>query len=321
MNVPEANRYTLDISHQNIYCSETQHPWEPQSLNIPNKRLSDHAESQPSLSHLSPMSAERLRLQTTNQFLLVLNYLFLSSMFPWDESFTWDIIFRDDENWEASFIPQSTGTSSWWLSLRTALTQPEGVGAISLQDLELQMRYLLYVIGQLSSHLSSLYSCWQRQHPPYRPIGSRASIALIFSCFMGIRDFKGYEHQDIFSIDEEFLSVTVARLAWSPLFKSGISIHQLKYIITRLQAVLVREDERMSSVLPWHICISDRDEVKAYYHRAFKSLNPELLPEIRCRWLRDMIPGEDVSHIQPWDCEYQGINLELLLYLGLADFE
>lgn len=91
-----------------------------------------------------------IKQPTTNQYLLVLCYLFLASRVPYDNEAIYPIIARDDKEWEENFCPQYPRLHSWWIPIRGDLTQPGGILAVSIGDMIQQVRYLLYLIGQLS---------------------------------------------------------------------------------------------------------------------------------------------------------------------------
>jgi hypothetical protein len=99
----------------------------------------------------------------------VLSYLFLASRVPYDDKAISHIIARDDKKWVESFRPQYPRPLSWWITIRRDLTQWNGILAVSIEDMILQMRYLLYLIGCLSSSL--FYSEWESSSHPSRPFG------------------------------------------------------------------------------------------------------------------------------------------------------
>ncbi|CEJ62857.1 hypothetical protein PMG11_11342 [Penicillium brasilianum] len=93
---------------------------------------------------------------TIHQLLLVLSYLFISAMLPEDEGALWRIIYRNGNDWEEGFVLQYDGLLSWFIRAREALTRSEALHSMSLEDLELQIRYILFILGQHAScHLAS----------------------------------------------------------------------------------------------------------------------------------------------------------------------
>jgi hypothetical protein len=219
---------------------------------------------------------------TIHQLLLVLSYLFISAMLPEDEGALWRIIYRNGNDWEKGFVLQYDGLLSWFIGAREALTQSEALHSMSLEDLELQIKYILFILGQHAScHSSFLHTCYQRPLPPYRPFGTKASVALICHAFMGIQatDMDGYESKEIWLCGEEFLSTMAFQLKRSPLFQAGISLRQLQSMILSLQRAFQLEEVRVASTKPQKIFFRSSDWME-YYRRAFLSLNPKLLPKI-----------------------------------------
>ncbi|KAJ5900294.1 uncharacterized protein N7473_004364 [Penicillium subrubescens] len=233
----------------------------------------------PSSSFIAPQK----KPHTIHQLLLVLSYLFISAMLPGDEGALWRIIYRSGNDWEKGFVLQYDGLLSWFVAAREALTRSEALHSMSLEDLELQIRYILFILGQHAScHSSFLHTCYQRPLPPYRPFGTKASVALISHAFMGIQaaDMDGYEYKEIWVCGEEFLSTMAFQLKKSPLFQAGISIHQLQSMILSLQRAFQLEEVRVASTKPQKILIGNDSDRMEYYRRAFLSLNPMLLPKI-----------------------------------------
>lgn len=175
---------------------------------------------------------------TTHQLLLVLSYLFISSMLPMDLGALWKVICRRDCDWEESFVLQHSQHQGWLISVRNVLTKSDGLHTVKLDDIELQTRYILFILGQNASPYSSfLAECFQSKYPPYRPFGVRASIALICHVFEGIRvdEMEGYESKEIWTRDQNFLTTMAARLKESPLFGTKVSMPHLQSMILSLQ--------------------------------------------------------------------------------------
>jgi hypothetical protein len=220
---------------------------------------------------------------TIHQLLLVLNYLFISAMLPGDEGALWRIIYRHGTDWEKGFVVQYNGLRRWWIDARQVLTQSDDLHSMSLEDLELQIRYILFILGQhASSHSSFFHTCYQREYPPYRPFGTKASVALLCYAFMGIqaKEMKGYESKEIWLREEEFLSTMVFQLKASPLFDAEVSIHHLQSMILSLQRAFQLEEIRVASTKPQKVDLREDSQMLEYYRRAFLSLNPMLLPKI-----------------------------------------
>lgn len=145
-----------------------------------------------------PPSAEKAH--TLHQLLLVLNYLFVSAMFPNDKDLLWPIIYRRAQDWEQSFVLQHSGLQPWLIDIRDALTDSQGLHTVSCEDLEEQIRYILFLLGRYATNKSSLLqACFEQPLAPYRPFGVGASVALICYAFRGIRTnhIRGYESKEI----------------------------------------------------------------------------------------------------------------------------
>jgi hypothetical protein len=96
----------------------------------------------------------------------------------------WKVICRRACDWEESFALQHSQLQGWLISVRNVLTKSDGLHTVTLDGIELQTRYIVFILGQNSSPYSSfLAECFQSKYPPYRPFGVRASIALIFHVF------------------------------------------------------------------------------------------------------------------------------------------
>ncbi|KAJ5481361.1 hypothetical protein N7475_000173 [Penicillium sp. IBT 31633x] len=220
---------------------------------------------------------------TTHQLLLVLNYLFISSMLPTDVGALWKVICRRDRDWKKSFVLQRSQLQPWLVSARKALTNSDGLHTISLEDIELQTRYILFILSHEASPDSSfLVEIFQNEYPPYRPFGVRASIALICHAFEGIQadEIEGYESKEIWSRDQNFLSTMAFRLGKSPLFGSGVSMRHLQSMILSVQKAFQCEEIRVSSMEPLTLSIESQAGALEYYRRAFLTFDPMLLPKI-----------------------------------------
>lgn len=253
------------------------------------------------------ISGENFEQPTRNQYLLVLIYLFVASRDPYDKETISRIIVRDDEEWEKSFSPQYQPYLSWWLTIRCGLTQHRGILAVSIEDMIQQIKYLLYLIGRLSTPQSNLFhSQWESQNHPSRPFGMNASIALICYCFNGTKDVQGYESLDIWSYNEGFLFTMVIQLRLSPTFGDSISLTQVKHMISSVRTALAGEDTR-TLFSPWHIPLDNSAVTLRYYQRAIKTLNPELLPKILSRWAKTLPRGELLPRVEKWNFDDQAM--------------
>ena len=215
--------------------------------------------------------------------LLVLNYLFVSSLLPKDEGALWKIICRRACDWEKSFILQYENLQYWLISARNVLCTYKGPHTMSLEDVELQARYCIFLIGLHTVPDSSFHAeCFQNGRSPYRPFGVRASIALLCLVFEGVQaaEIKGYESANIWACDHGFLSTMFDRLQQSPLFQSEYSMQRLQSAILRLQQAFQEEEIRVASVTPQIINFASQTEVLGYYRQAFLALDPMLLPDI-----------------------------------------
>ncbi|CAG7933069.1 unnamed protein product [Penicillium olsonii] len=220
---------------------------------------------------------------TTHQLLLVLSYLFISSMLPTDVGALMKVICRRDRDWEESFVLQRSELQDWLISVRKVLTKSDGLHTIALEDITLQTRYIMFVIGQHASpHSSFMAEIFQNEDPPTRPFGVRASIALICHVFEGIRadELGGYESMEIWIRDQKFLSTMASRLKISPLFGSEISLPHLQSMISSLQKAFQCEEIRVASTKVQKLRIENQAEVLEYFRRAFLAFNPLLLPKI-----------------------------------------
>lgn len=217
-------------------------------------------------------------------------------MLPGNEGALQHIIHCHPADWERAFVLQYSGLAAWWNEARQVLTESGNLSSVSVADLESQIRYILFILGQHASVPSSfLAECYGREKPPYRPFGTKASVALICYAFMGVqaRDMKGYDCSEIWLQDESFFPTMVLHLKDSPLFKTGLSMHQLQSIILKLQRAFQLEELRVASTKPQSLCLIQDPERLEYYRRAFLALEPTLLPKIATAL--GMTPMADVS--------------------------
>ena len=119
---------------------------------------------------------------------------------------------------------------------------------MSFEDVELQIAYLLFILGQHASPTLGFYHTYQRPYPPYRPFGVRASIALICYAFMSIRaaEIGGYQFKEIWVRDQEFFSTMTSRLQKSPLFPA----ESQRTSCNRLSLAFKEPSSLKKSVLP-----------------------------------------------------------------------
>lgn len=215
--------------------------------------------------------------------LLVLNYLFISSLLPEDEGALWKIICRRACDWENSFILQYDKLQCWLIGARNVLCTDQGPHTMSLEDVEVQARYCIFLIGVHTVPGSSFHAkCFQIRRPPYRPFGVRASIALICLVFEGVHaaEIKGYESANVWVCEHGFLSTMLTRLRQSPLFQSEYSMQRLQSAMLSLQQAFQVEEIRVASVKPQIINLASQATILRYYQQAFLALNPTLLPKI-----------------------------------------
>lgn len=206
----------------------------------------------------------------------------------------WKVICRRDRDWEESFVLQHGQLQRWLISARDVLTKSDGLHTVTLADIELQTRYILFVIGQYTSPNSSfLADTFQSEYPPYRPFGARASIALICLVFEGIRvdELEGYESKEIWTRDQDFLKMMASRLKESPLFGPEVSMLHLQSMILSLQKAFQCEEIRVSSTKFRTLRIESQLEVLGYYRRAFLAFDPTLLPKI----LASLSKADDIT--------------------------
>ncbi|KAF4759636.1 hypothetical protein HAV15_005883 [Penicillium sp. str.  len=216
-------------------------------------------------------------------------------MLPMDLGALWKVICRRGRDWEESFVLQHGQLQRWLISARKVLTKSDGLHTVTLADIELQTRYILFVIGQYTSPNSSfLAETFQSEYPPYRPFGARASIALICLVFEGIRvdEMEGYESKEIWTRDQNFLKMMASRLKESPLFGPEVSMLHLHSMILSLQKAFQCEEIRVSSTKFRTLRIESQLEVLGYYRRAFLAFDPTLLPKI----LASLSKAEDITY-------------------------
>lgn len=220
-------------------------------------------------------------------------------MLPGDQGALKSIIYRNAKDWEQSFVLQYNGLQRWLIEIRDALTSSEDFHTVSCEDLEEQIRYILFLLGQYASPESSfLQACFEAPFPPCRPFGVGASVALICHAFMsiGANNIRGYKIKNLWVRDESFFSYMLAELRNSPIFSAELSMESLQVIIGNLQRAFQSEEVRVASMKPRKIDISKRAELIQYYTGAFLSLDPTLLPKISHVALGIKLP-ENCTHL------------------------
>ncbi|KAJ5240471.1 uncharacterized protein N7469_002062 [Penicillium citrinum] len=220
-------------------------------------------------------------------------------MFPNDKDLLWPIIYRRAQNWEQSFVLQHSGLQPWLIDIRDALTDSQGLHTVSCEDLEVQIRYILFLLGRYATKGSSLLqACFEQPLAPYRPFGVGASVALICYAFRGIstNHLRAYESKEIWARDETFFFIMLDQLKKSPIFSSELSVGELQAILLDLQRAFHNEEIRVASVSAQEINIRNRAEVINYYTQAFQVLDPFLLPKISLDAL-GIKPPENCSHL------------------------
>jgi hypothetical protein len=204
-------------------------------------------------------------------------------MLPADVAALWKVICRRHRDWEESFVLQHEQLQQWLISVRNVLTNSDGLHTVSLEDIEHQTRYILFILGENTSpHSSLILECFRSEKPPYRPFGVKASIALICHVFGGIQadELEGYESKEIWTRGQSFLSTMASRLKKSPLFGAEVSEHHLQSMIQSLQKAFQCEEIRVSGMEFRTLRIESHLEVLGYYRRAFLAFNPMLSPKI-----------------------------------------
>ena len=227
-------------------------------------------------------------------------------MLPADIGALWKVICRRHHDWEESFVLQHEQLQRWLISVRNILTNSDGLHTVTLEDIERQTRYILFILGENTSpHSSFIFECFRSEKPPYRPFGVRASIALICHAFGGIQadELEGYEAKEIWTRDQNFLSTMAFRLKESPLFGAEVSVNHLQSMILGLQKAFQCEEIRVSGMEFQTLRIESELEVLGYYRRAFLAFNPILLPKI----LASLREANDLTTLL-W--HYQLINME-----------
>lgn len=218
-------------------------------------------------------------------------------MLPEDDAAIWRIVFRQSADWEREFVLQYDKLLWWLISIRDALTDSRSLQTVSLDDLELQARWVLFMLGTKALPESSfLQECFQIERYPYRPFGARASIALVCLAFTGLQpsDLKDYESKDIWPSTESFYTLMASRLSQSPLFKGSICVDQMKTMVLRLHQAFQLEEELVALTMPQEVYYDNDASTYEYFQRAFLSLDPRLLPKI-CQLLHPSEPPVEDS--------------------------
>jgi hypothetical protein len=223
------------------------------------------------------------------QTLLVLSYVFgSSSSGSFDDHFIHTLIERDGNDWERSFLPQemeSAQSIQWWSSTRKDLVQTYNIRAVSVDDFKIHLGYLLHMMEYIVSAPSdSKFMMWRSPVSISRPFGSRASIALICYSFLPAGCLSNFNPTDPWLFDLRFVIGMLERLKESPLFKTGVTLSELKRSLIGLEHVFSLEDERSVQFQPYIVRLCETEELKAYYHLAFTELDPSLMCQIWQRW-------------------------------------
>jgi hypothetical protein len=215
-------------------------------------------------------------------------------MLPGDEGSLHQIIRRDEVDWDRSFVPQYGRLRSWLTAARRALTESSHLSAVSAEDVELQIKYLLFALSQHASPPSTFlsFNCAQSR-PPYRPFGTKASVALICYAFMGIKacEMNGYDRKEIWALDDVALRTMVLRVNESPLFPAQVTLSQIHSLIVGLQRAFQVEEIRVASTKPQILHLGQDFQIANYYWRAFSALDPELLPKLSFMIPRTVTPA------------------------------
>ena len=193
------------------------------------------------------------------------------------------IVYRQSADWERAFVPQYGRLQSWLTSVRGILTGANYLQTVSLDDLEWQIRWILFILGRQAVPGSSLLqACFQSEQYPYRPFGARASIALICLAFSGIQpeNMKYVGSDANWPCDEQFYLLMASRLSKSPLFEDGVRVSQLKVMILSLHQAFRLEEDRAGFTIPQEIYCDNASSTYEYFRQAFRSLDPDLLPKI-----------------------------------------
>ncbi|CAG8413257.1 unnamed protein product [Penicillium salamii] len=146
----------------------------------------------------------------------------------------------------------------------------------TLANIELQTRYILFIIEQYTSPHSSFFAeSFQSKHPPYWPFGTRASIVLICLIY-----------------DKTFLIIIASQLKESSLFGLEVSILQLQSIISNLQKAFQYKEIQVSNTKFQTLRIKNQLEVLKYYQQTFLAFDLILLPKI----LTSLSKTEDITY-------------------------
>lgn len=216
------------------------------------------------------------------QLLLVLSYHCVAVMLPEDTEAVQPLIRRDKIDWDNSFVFHNGPRTVSLLEIRRALTEAQFLHTVSLEDLERQSRFCLHLLALRATECPDTpLSHHALPHPPYRPFGVPASVALICYTF-GVRAAHiGHRgDKDFWKIEGRSLPKMAYDLQRSPLFSQGLSPLQLQHIFHSLQRAFQGEMIRAAATNPQRLSLaSGMDEVR-YYERAFLALDPMLLPRI-----------------------------------------
>ncbi|KAJ5749450.1 hypothetical protein N7533_006478 [Penicillium manginii] len=258
---------------------------------------------------------------TFHQLLLVLTYLFITAILPGNEGSLWAIIYRSDYDWEKSFVLQYSQLQSWLTDIRDALSEFQGLLTMSYEDMEIQIRYILFLLGQYSWQESSfVQTCFERPCFPYRPFGVGASIALICYAFMGIDalHIRGYESKEIWLLDELFCSAMLEHLRISPILPSDLSMGQLQSILTSLQMAFQNEEVRVAAgIKPFANCttrdLATASAILFYSKSLIRDLEKDIkmIPKVM-QSKPDRIVVTEMFHVKAWQEIHRGGGREEL---------
>lgn len=195
-----------------------------------------------------------------SQILLLTTYMFLRSCLPFrmgDDRQILDILRREERDWQPRIgsdgfselmslnhdikVPRVNGT---WEEVRNALIQDHCQLRVSAQDLRDQLRYILHKLEQISSEgLNTITEKGKRLPPPKKPFGSRGTMVLL--CF-SLSAVPSGTLPPVHWEPDDATTDMVRHLNQSPLFRGGISLHELRTALASLELLFSCEDDRVT---------------------------------------------------------------------------
>jgi len=232
--------------------------------------------------------------------LLVFNYLFVSTVLSENKNTLWKIIYRSILDWKQNFVLQYSQLQFWLKNIRAVLTDSQNFYTVLFEDLEIQIRYILFFLEQYILPESSFLQIYFEQFFRfYRPFGIGTSIVLVYYIFMDISttDIRNYKSAEIWIRNKLFFSIILARLRKLSIFSAELSIEQLQIILEDLQKIFQNKEIRVVSIKLRKLNISNRIETIDYYIQGFLLLDPLFFSKISLVVL-DTKPLENCTYLE-----------------------